>query len=52
MKCSSVIFQPKDLRESKEQDILNRSKLLSPTDSKATFVQGAISHRRALPRQV
>lgn len=39
MQWSSVILQSKDLPESREEDILNRSEILSPTDSKATFVK-------------
>lgn len=43
-KWRSVILLSKDLSESREQDISNRSEASESKDAKATFVKGVISH--------
>lgn len=50
-KWDFVILVSKDLSESREQDISNRSDISDSKNAKPTFVKGAVSHIAELSAQ-
>lgn len=51
-KWGSVILVCKELSESREQDISNRSDVSDSKNAKSTFVKGGVSHTAELSAQV